>query len=64
LLDLSKSESSATLKSSVSFLKDITLTARVLKNNILNIYWTFADYSKLERTPFEVPTEIINVNKT
>jgi hypothetical protein len=45
-------------------LKDLNLTARVLKNNILNIYWTFADIKTLERTPFEVPLDIINAKKS
>jgi hypothetical protein len=43
LLDLSQFESSAILKSTVPFLKDLNLTARILNNKIVNIEWTFAD---------------------
>jgi len=41
--DLNKFESSAILKSKVSYLKDLNVTVRGLKGNIVNIECTYSD---------------------
>jgi hypothetical protein len=44
-------------------LPDLTLTLTYLKTGVVNVHWTFASQEQNVKTPFEVPTTIVDANK-
>lgn len=65
--DLSSNYAEVEFRSRTEAAKRISMRLRVLESDsgtVLNVNWNYANQSDMPRTPFEVPSEIINVDRT
>jgi hypothetical protein len=44
-------------------LSDLVMTISLLRNETVNIHWTYSNNSG-HSTPFEVPNDLVNVNRS
>ena len=64
LPDLSKNTVSVDIESlTPDAARDLTLTLSVLKTGSINVHWTFQNTTKLARSTFEIPTQIVDPKK-
>lgn len=44
-------------------MRDLNLTLSLLASGVVNIHWTYANMTGVDKLPFEIPTSIINADK-
>jgi hypothetical protein len=64
LPDLTKSSVSMTLTSTTKAARDLQMVLTVLSTGVLNMKWTFAKAEQGVKIPFQVPADIIDVDRT
>ena len=64
-VDLTKSNDvTVTLQSTQAALKDLNLTVSLLNSGLVSLYYNYNDLSQVSKKVFEVPTDVIDTNKT
>ena len=62
--DLTGSQVSVVLESlTPTIFNDLNLTLSIIADGSINIYWTYSDLTGV-KVPFEVPQEIINIDRS
>jgi hypothetical protein len=44
-------------------MRDLNFTLSILASGVINIHWTYANTTGVNKIPFEVPTTILNPDK-